>query len=135
MDFERLLEDANEAMSRAYAPYSGFHVGAALLGEDGSVHVGCNVENASYGLTMCAERSAVASAVGAGVRTYRAIAIVTDGDQPVAPCVACRQVLAECGPGLRIASAAGGKRREWSLNELLPEPFEGIPGWGSPSDD
>ena len=115
MDVDRLVAEAREVMERAYAPYSEFHVGAALLASDGSVHAACNVENASYGLTVCAERAAVAKA--------------TDGDKPVAPCGACRQVLAEFGRGLRVVSEAGGIRREWTLDELLPEPFGGLPGW------
>ena len=122
-------------MARAHAPYSGFHVGAALLADDGTVHVGCNVENASYGLTLCAERAAVAKAVGAGASAYRALAIVTDGTEPVTPCGACRQVLAEFAPDLPIASEAGGTRKEWTLNHLLPEPFEGLPERGSKADD
>jgi len=129
MDVDRLVAEAREVMERAYAPYSGFHVGAALLARDGSVHAACNVENASYGLTVCAERGAVAKAVAAGVREYSVVAIVTDGDKPVAPCGACRQVLAEFGRGIRVVSEAGGIRREWTLDELLPEPFEGLPGW------
>ncbi len=115
-------------MGRAYAPYSGFQVGAALLGADGSVHTACNVENASYGLTVCAERAAVARAVAGGVREYVAVAVVTSGGEPVAPCGACRQVLAEFGAGMRVVSEAGDGRREWTLDELLPEPFAGPPG-------
>ena len=129
MDLERLLDEARAVMGQAYAPYSKFHVGAALLADDGSVHVGCNVENASYGLTICAERTAVAKAVAAGVRVYQAVAIVTDGERPVGPCGACRQVLAEFAPSLRIVSEANGLRKEWTLDELLPEPFEGLPDW------
>jgi cytidine deaminase len=99
-------------------------VGAAILAEDGSVYTGCNVENASYGLTVCAERAAVANAVSGGARRYRRLAIVTEGSQPVAPCGACRQVLNEFSPGLQVVSEARGERREWTLAALLPEPFE-----------
>jgi cytidine deaminase len=121
------LVKAREAMERAYAPYSGFRVGAALLAEDGTIYVGCNVENASYGLTVCAERAAVANAVVRGARQYRDLAIVTEGTRAVAPCGACRQVLSEFAPDLRIVSEARGERREWTLAELLPEPFDKVP--------
>lgn len=127
MDPETLLARAREAQDRAHAPYSGFKVGAALLAEDGTVHVGCNVENASYGLTQCAERAAVCAAVAAGVNRFAAIAIVTDGVEAVAPCGACRQVLAEFASELSIVSEAEGERREWTLGELLPAPFGGAP--------
>jgi cytidine deaminase len=118
-----LLATARKAMERAYAPYSGFRVGAALLAKDGSVYVGCNVENASYGLTVCAERAAVANAVVQGARQYQAIAIVTESERAVAPCGACRQVLNELAPDLQVVSEARGERRDWTLAELLPEPF------------
>ncbi len=127
MDLESLIDEARAVAANAYAPYSGFHVGAALLAEDGSVHVGCNVENASYGLTVCAERSAVASAVAQGARRFRAVAIVTDGERPVGPCGACRQVLAQFAPDLVVVSETGGLRKQWTLGELLPVPFEGLP--------
>jgi cytidine deaminase len=98
-----------------------------LLAEDGTIYVGCNVENASYGLTVCAERAAVANAVVRGARQYRDLAIVTEGTRAVAPCGACRQVLSEFAPDLRIVSEARGERREWTLAELLPEPFDKVP--------
>lgn len=125
MNPEGLVAKAREAMEQAYAPYSGFRVGAALLAEDGSVYTGCNVENASYGSTLCAERAAVANAVVHGARQYRALAIVTEGSRAVPPCGACRQVLSELSPHLHVVSEADGERREWSLADLLPESFDG----------
>lgn len=121
---DSLVAKAREAMERAYAPYSGFRVGAALLAEDGSIHTGCNVENASYGLTLCAERAAVANAVVRGARQYRELAIVTEGPKAVSPCGACRQVLSELSTHLHVVSQSEGERREWALADLLPDAFE-----------
>ncbi len=125
MDRDELVAKAREVMQQAYAPYSGFRVGAALLAEDGTVYTGCNVENASYGLTVCAERVAVANAVTHGARQYRSLAIVTEGSEAVAPCGACRQVLVEFAPRLQVFSESDAERREWELAELLPAPFRG----------
>ena len=130
MDREALLEQARAARERAYAPYSGFRVGAALLGASGRVYLGCNVENASYGLTLCAERSAVTAAVAAGETRFQAVAIATEGREPVAPCGACRQVLAEFEPEMEVWSECGGVQVEWTLDQLLPEPFRGLPERG-----
>lgn len=129
MEGERLLEEARRAMAAAYAPYSRFRVGAALLAHDGTVWTGCNVENASYGLTVCAERVAVFTAVAAGRTRFHSITLVTEAPQPVPPCGACLQVLAEFAPDLEVTSAAGRARRTWTMGELLPERFGGSPGW------
>ncbi len=121
--YERLVDEARAALRVAYAPYSRFRVGAAVLSVDGAVATGCNVENASYGLTVCAERVAVFSAVARGMRGLVALALVTEGPEPVPPCGACRQVLAELAPHATVLSAAGKDLRMWSLDELLPDAF------------
>ncbi len=119
-----LREAALDAMQRAYVPYSGFRVGAALLGADGRIFVGCNVENVAYGEAICAERSAVVAAVVAGVREFERIAIATEADHAAPPCGACRQVLAEFAPALPVVSyTASGHTMRWTIAELLPVPF------------
>jgi cytidine deaminase len=118
-----LVTAARAAQQQAYAPYSHFHVGAAIEAEDGRVFVGCNVENASYGLTICAERAAVCAAVAAGVRRFRRAVVVSESDPPAAPCGACRQVLAEFGPGLRIDGVGPKGTLSWTMKELLPAAF------------
>jgi cytidine deaminase len=123
-DVRHLIEAAKEARSRAYAPYSRFRVGAALLASDGRIYTGCNVENASFGLSLCAERNAVARAVADGRRQFSAIAIYAGTDQPVSPCGACRQVLAEFNPRMMVIMASrGGAFRAVGLERLLPRSF------------
>ena len=120
---ESLLALAHEALSRAYAPYSNFPVGAALEAEDGRVFMGCNIENASFGLTMCAERVALYQAVAAGVTRFRSIAIVASRSRPCSPCGACRQVLAEFGPAMDIILETTEGPETRSLADLLPMCF------------
>jgi cytidine deaminase len=124
---QELVEAAQAARKRAYAPYSGFRVGAAVAGSSGSVYTGCNVENASYGLTICAERVAIFEAVAAGEQEITAVAVVSDPG--ATPCGACRQVLAEFAPqpeNVRIIVVNGeGNERIYTLNQLLPANFSG----------
>ena len=127
MTMEQLLERAKNARERAYAPYSRFKVGAALLTKDGSVFDGCNVENASYGLCNCAERTAFFSAVAAGYTRdqFAALAVIGDTDGPIAPCGACRQVIIELGgPELTIRLGnLNGAIRDTTAREQLPDAF------------
>lgn len=122
MTDKRLLELARQARKNAYVPYSGYAVGAALLGEDGTVYTGCNVENAAYGNTLCAERTALCKAVSEGARRFTAIAIASEGSAPY-PCGACRQSLYEFAPELRVLVTWDGNVCEAMLRDLLPEGF------------
>ncbi len=121
VDEKELVRRAVEARARAYAPYSGFAVGAALLAKDGRIFTGCNVENASYGLTVCAERVALFKAVSEGAQEFVALAVAC-GESPCAPCGACRQVLHEFAPNLLVimADARGELLSKKKLSELLP---------------
>lgn len=121
---DELLERAWAVLENAHSPYSRLRVGAALRARDGRVFCGCNVENASFGLTICAERTAVGSAVAEGVQEFDRIAIVSDAPTLLMPCGACRQVLSEFAPDLRVIVASwDGERVELSLEELLPRSF------------
>lgn len=129
MNWESLIEEASAARIRAYAPYSQFKVGAALRTKSGRVFRGCNVENISFGLTICAERAAVCAAVAAGETEFDAIAVIADSVQPVTPCGACRQVLAEFAADLPVCSAnLQGERFESTIAALLPRAKAGILG-------
>jgi cytidine deaminase len=119
-----LRERAFGALDRAYAPYSSFRVGAALLGTDGSVTDGCNVENAAYPAGICAERGALACAVARGVRSFEALAVATEASEPTPPCGMCLQALAEFAPRLTVVSMTRtGHTARWTLGELLPHVF------------
>jgi len=118
-----LIGRAREVMRHAHAPYSKFHVGAALEAADGRIFFGTNVESASYGLTICAERMALGAAVAAGARKFTRIVVTTVVDPPAAPCGACRQLLAEFGLDLEVISAGPKSERRWTLGELLPAAF------------
>jgi cytidine deaminase len=119
---------ARAAQASAYAPYSKFKVGAAVK-MDGEIYEGCNVENASYPLSVCAERNAIAAAVAAGAHHLEEVAVVTDASPPSSPCGACRQVLREFAKDPKlvriIALNNKGERREWTLDQLLPDSFSG----------
>jgi cytidine deaminase len=123
IDFDKLLELARKAALNAYSPYSGYKVGAALLCSDGQVFTGCNVENASYSLTICAERNALFQAVNAGCREFLGIAIYVDSDELFPPCGACRQVLAEFNPALPVVYANRVQTLTSDLSALLPAAF------------
>jgi cytidine deaminase len=119
-----LREAALAAMEHAYAPYSNFRVGAALRATDGTLITGCNIENSVFGLAICAETLAVASAVSQGLTQFDEIAIATEDTEPTPPCGTCRQVLSEFAPNIIVSSyTRDGKEATWSLEELLPNAF------------
>ena len=125
--FDDLIRSALKVRLQAYAPYSKFAVGAAVQCKSGALFAGSNIENISYGLAICAERIAIGSAVAAGEREFVAIAVVADTIEPIVPCGACRQFLAEFCPDLIIVSATlGGNRKIDKLSRLLPDPKRGI---------
>jgi homotetrameric cytidine deaminase len=125
VNWDALLAEATRALAHSYAPYSHFRVGAALLIEDGSILTGVNVENASYGLTLCAERAAIVNAVSRGYRAFHAIAITCSGDEPPYPCGACRQVLHEFAPTMPVRCAGQrGPAITTTVNALLPHAFD-----------
>ncbi len=120
----KLIEKAKAASAGAYSPYSKFKVGAAVLDADGKVHVGCNVENASYGLTSCAERNALAAAMASGMRDLTAILIYVPGQRLFEPCGACRQVMLELMPASApVYSISDEDENRWTVADLLPQPF------------
>ncbi len=124
---EKLIAEATEARLKSYSPYSAFAVGAAVLSKSGRIFTGCNVENISFRLTMCAEQGAVAAAVAQGERDFTAIAVVADSKVPIVPCGGCRQLLAEFNPGIEVTMATlDGLRETKTLSELLPYPTQGI---------
>ena len=122
---DEMLRAARQIMRRAYAPYSGFLVGAALLNEDGTIRAGVNIENASYPLSVCAERNAVAAMILAGQHRILAVAVATQAERPTPPCGGCRQVLFEFGlaDAPVVAEGAEGVRKRWRLGDLLPDAF------------
>lgn len=124
-EIDKLIHSATSARDQAYAPHSHFYVGASLLLEDGTIIAGCNVENASYSLSLCAERVAASTAVAAGYRKWRAVAIATVGG--VTPCGACRQFLAEFGTDVTVilVDVINGTRKIRQLSQLLPDAFDG----------
>jgi cytidine deaminase len=124
MDIRRLIELSMEAKEYAYVPYSNFRVGAALLTKSGKVYTGCNIENASFGATNCAERTAIFKAVSEGEKDFEAIAVNADTEHLTFPCGICRQVMLEFSRDLKLyISNKRGEYREFTLNELIPESF------------
>ena len=124
MDYNDLVKHADRAKKYAYVPYSNFRVGAALLTKDGQIFTGCNIENASYGLTNCGERTAIYKAISEGVRDFKAIAISTDTEKITSPCGMCRQVLIEFGEEIDVIMAnVHGQYEVYKAKDLLPLAF------------
>ena len=125
IDWQKLTEYAKESAAKAYAPYSKFYVGAAAYTQQGTVVKGCNVENASYGLTVCAERNCIAQAVINGEQNFTAMVIYTEQEKLTPPCGACRQVIAEFFEPSAVIMAANhlGNQKQWSVSQLLPDAF------------
>src|SRR5579872_2981819 len=123
MNSKQLLEQAHHAKEKAFAPYSKFKVGAALLGKSGKVYLGCNVENASYGATICAERVAVVKAISEGEKEFSSIAIVSSSGDFTYPCGMCRQVMSEFGLNLNMIFSNGSEIKEGTVGEFLPNSF------------
>lgn len=125
MTKELLIEKARGAREKAYCPYSKFMVGAAVLGENGKVYTGCNIENASYGATVCAERTAIFTMVADGCRRFTALAVVGAGDEDGAPCMICRQVMTEFCASFEVPVYVGGPTKvyEHTMREICPLPF------------
>jgi len=122
---DRLVEEAARSRANAISKRSGFSVGAAIEDADGRIWGGCNVENSTYGLTVCAERVAIWKALSEGIRSFRAVAVITGADEPTPPCGACRQILWEFAGDVPIVSAtAGGARKRYRLSAIFPEPFD-----------
>lgn len=125
MDKKKYIEEANKMLSKAYIPYSKFPVGAALVTKEGKIYTGCNIENASYGLCNCAERTAIFKAVSEGERDFSYLVITGETDGPISPCGACRQVIAEfCDPKMPVLlTNVKGDEKEVTVDQLLPGAF------------
>lgn len=124
VNYEKLLKEAEKARKKAYAPYSKFKVGAAVLTSDGKIFTGCNIENASFGLTVCAERVAISKAISEGSYKFEAMVIIGDTNRPCSPCGACRQVISEFGEDIKIVmSNLKGDVKIKKISELLSEAF------------
>ena len=125
MDKKKYIEEANKMLSKAYIPYSKFPVGAALVTKEGKIYTGCNIENASYGLCNCAERTAIFKAVSEGERDFSYLVITGETDGPISPCGACRQVIAEfCDPKIPVLlTNVKGDEKEVTVEQLLPGAF------------